>query len=117
MSFSQQPPEDIPEDTHLLKAVLPPLLEDFQHWFGRSVDLLETKDISFLSAEQLQDLLSRVRSAQMQVRASQSLAAATDSKAGIEMSVVMVWHKLVHECWGVALRYRKEQAMLEPPTP
>ncbi|MEL6552437.1 MAG: DUF2605 domain-containing protein [Cyanobacteria bacterium J06621_11] len=113
MTFSSNPPEDAtpagePEDTALLKAVLPPLLKDFQHWFGRTIQLLETQEIAFLSPVEQTSLLERVREAKNQVSASQSIAAITDGQAGIEMPVVMAWHKLVYECWGVALRYRKE---------
>ncbi|MGC1305649.1 MAG: DUF2605 domain-containing protein [Phormidesmis sp.] len=109
MTFSENRPYDVlPDDPNLLKAILPPLLNDFRHWFGRSIELLETKEISFLTPAQQQDLLLRVQQAQKQVSASQALAAATDSQAGIDMPVVMAWHKLVHECWGIALRLRKE---------
>ncbi|MBE9063821.1 DUF2605 domain-containing protein [cf. Phormidesmis sp. LEGE 11477] len=99
-----------PEDTNLLKAVLPPLLDDFQHWFGRTVTLLEEQTLSFLSPAEQADLLARVRSAQKQVSASQTLCSITDSQVGVEMKVVMTWHKLVNECWSVAVRYRREQA-------
>ncbi|MBE9106520.1 DUF2605 family protein, partial [Nostoc cf. edaphicum LEGE 07299] len=34
--------------TELLKTVLDPLLEDFQHWFTRSRHLLETEELSFM---------------------------------------------------------------------
>lgn len=108
MPFSSTPPENLPDDADLLKAVLPPLLEDFRHWFGRTIDMLETQNIDFLTPEQQQDLLTRARVAQQQVSVSQALSAATNSQAGIDMPVVMAWHKLVHECWGVALRLRKE---------
>lgn len=116
MSFPSEPIEptpsggNLPEDANLLKAVLPSLLDDFRYWFGRTIALLDSQDISFLSSPQQQDLLSRVQAAQQQVHASQALSAATDSQAGIEMSVVMAWHKLVHECWVVAIRQRKEKA-------
>ncbi len=99
-----------PEDTNLLKAVLPPLLDDFQHWFGRTASLLEEQTLSFLSPAEQADLLTRVRSAQNQVSVSQTLCAATDSQAGVEMKVVMSWHKLVNECWSVAMRYRRDNA-------
>ncbi|NJM96414.1 MAG: DUF2605 domain-containing protein [Phormidesmis sp. RL_2_1] len=109
MAFSSTSPENLPEDAALLKAVLPPLLEDFRHWFGRIIDMLETQTLSFLTPEQQQDLLARVHSAEQQVSASQALSSATDSQAGIELSVVMSWHKLVYECWGIANRLRKDQ--------
>lgn len=104
------PQKELPEDAALLKSVLPPLLDDFHYWFGRTIDLLETKAVDFLSVEQQQDLRIRIKAAQQQVSASKALSSATDSQAGIDMSVVMTWHKLVHECWSVAIRYRKEKA-------
>ncbi|MGB3292188.1 MAG: DUF2605 domain-containing protein [Phormidesmis sp.] len=114
MPFSSTPPENLPDGANLLKAVLPPLLKDFQHWFGRTIEMLEAQSVDFLTPEQQQDLLMRVRSAQRQVSVSQALSAATDSQAGIDMPVVMAWHKLVHECWGVALRLRKERQDAQP---
>lgn len=97
-----------PEDADLLKSVLPPLLDDFQHWFGRTIDMLESQTISFLTRAEQAALLTQVREALQQVNASKALAAATDSQAGIEMPVVMGWHSLVHECWSIAIRLRKE---------
>ena len=105
---SDLPEDPIPEDKALLKTILPPLLDDFQHWFDWTLTLLDTRDISFLSAAEKEDLKARVQVAQKQVSASKALTSITDSQAGIEMPVVMAWHKLVHECWGVALRLRRE---------
>ncbi|PZO59309.1 MAG: DUF2605 domain-containing protein [Phormidesmis priestleyi] len=114
MPFSSASPENLSgdnlEDANLLKAILPPLLDDFQHWFERTVDLLETQPIPFLAPDQQQALLKRVNVAQQQVSASKVLASATDNQAGIDMPVVMAWHQLVHECWGVAIRFRKESS-------
>ena len=103
-------PSTPPEDADLLKSVLPPLLNDFQHWFERTLSMLESQKISFLTPTEQSDLLARVRTAQQQVSVSQALSSATDSRAGSEMPGVMGWHKLVHECWGVALRLRRENA-------
>ncbi len=106
MSLPATPPDDSAENADLMKSVLPPLLEDFQHWFGRTLEMMETRNVGFLSAEQQQDLVDRVRLAQKQVSASQMLASATDGQATISMPVVMAWNKLVHECWGVSLRWQ-----------
>lgn len=121
MSFpitpSDEPPNEplgsLPNDANLMRTILPPLLADFQHWFASTLEMMATRDVSFLTAEQQQNLLSRVQLAQKQVSASQVLSSATDSQAGIEMPVVMGWHKLVHECWGVALRSRQEEKARE----
>ncbi len=112
MPFSSASPENLSddnlEDTNLLKTILSPLLNDFQHWFEHTADLLESQIVTFLAPGQQQDLLNRVKIAQQQIRASKVLASATDSQAGIDMPVVMAWHQLLHECWGVTIRFRKE---------
>ena len=104
-------------EAQLMKAVLEPLLDDFQHWFGRSINLLETETIDFLGDHEQQSLLARVREAQQLVSASQALFQATGSEAGVDMSVVMSWHQLVHECWNVAIRFRQQQAQAAPDQP
>ena len=107
--MNDSPINDIPDDPNLLKTVLPPLLDDFQHWFSRTLALLDSTQASFMSPEQQQNLYERVTHAKQQVSAAQAIASATDSQAVIEMPVVMGWHKLVHECWGVAIRIRRER--------
>jgi Protein of unknown function (DUF2605) len=116
MSLPATPPDNSAANADLMKSVLTPLLEDFQHWFGRTLEMMETRNIGFLSAEQQQDLVERVRSAQKQVSASQMLASATEGQATISMPIVMSWNKLVHECWGVSLRSRKEEQLENKPT-
>ncbi|MBT9311131.1 DUF2605 domain-containing protein [Leptothoe kymatousa] len=101
-------------ETKLMKAVLEPLLNDFQHWFSRSITLLEAETIDFLGEDEQQNLLARVREAQQLVSASQALFQATDSQAGVDVAVVMSWHQLVHECWNVAIRFRQQQAQAAP---
>ncbi len=59
---------NLPE-SELLKALLEPLLEDFNYWFARSAKLLETEEIPFLSDEDQSDLLARVKQAQQEVGA------------------------------------------------
>ncbi|MEM9164794.1 MAG: DUF2605 family protein, partial [Cyanobacteria bacterium P01_F01_bin.4] len=55
-----------PSDPELLKAVLEPLLEDFQYWFGRSVQLLESEKIPFFSVQEQQNLLQKIHKAKNQ---------------------------------------------------
>jgi len=92
----------------LIKAVLNPLLEDFQYWFDRSATLLKSEDITFLDHEQQQNLLERLQQAQQQVSAVQALSAATGNQTGVDMPLMVTWHQLVQECWGVAARYRRQ---------
>lgn len=97
---------NLPEP-ELLKTVLQPLLEDFQYWFARSRELLETEQLSFMSNQEQSDLLLRVKQAQDKVNTTKMLFAATDGQVGIEMETLMPWHKLVTECWQVAMRFRQ----------
>ncbi|MCL1465052.1 DUF2605 domain-containing protein [Argonema galeatum] len=100
---------NLPE-SELLKSLLQPLLEDFQYWFGRSRDLLETKEISFLSQQQQSDLLARVKHAQSEVSTVEMLYKATGGQAGVETAALIPWHRLVMECWQVGMRFRLEQS-------
>jgi Protein of unknown function (DUF2605) len=98
-----------PPDQSLLKTVLEPLLADFLHWFDRSITLLEKEQISFLSAAEQQDLLTRVQHSKKEVLVAQMLFRATDEQVGVEPSTMLGWHQLVGECWQVAARYRQQQ--------
>ncbi len=101
-------PPNFPTDPELLKLILEPLLEDFQYWFGRSRQLLETNTIGFLGTEQQSVLLQRVLTAQQEVSVMQMLFQATDGQAGVDPVVMGPWHRLVIECWGVATRFRRD---------
>ncbi|XWK87138.1 MAG: DUF2605 domain-containing protein [Phormidium sp.] len=100
---------NLPEP-ELLKSLLQPLLEDFQYWFGRSRNLLETETIPFLEQEQQFDLLNRVKQAQNEVNTVQVMFHATGSQVGVETTTLFQWHQLVAECWKISMRFRTEQA-------
>ncbi|NJN49793.1 MAG: DUF2605 domain-containing protein [Alkalinema sp. RL_2_19] len=99
----------LPPDPNLLKQVLTPLLEDFQYWFERSRQLLETERLSFMTDAAQAAMLDRILEAQKAVAASQSILLATDGQAGVEMTVLMNWHKLVTECWSISMQRRSAQ--------
>jgi len=100
---------NLPE-SELLKAILEPLLEDFNYWFERSTKLLETEEIPFLSDEDQSDLLARVKQAQQEVGAAKALFQATVGQVGIETKALMPWHRLLAECWQVSARFRSLQS-------
>ena len=93
---------NLPE-SELLKALLEPLLEDFNYWFERSTKLLETEEIPFLSDEDQSDLLARVKQAQQEVGAAKALFQATVGQVGIETTALMPWHS----CSPNAGKYRR----------
>lgn len=101
---------NLPEP-NLLKTLLEPLLEDFQYWFARSRKLLENEEISFLGKEGQTELLARVEYAQQEVTTAQMLLRATEGQVGVEMEVLMPWHKLLTECWQVSMRFRMENSL------
>jgi hypothetical protein len=101
----------LPSEPELLKQVLAPLLEDFQYWFDRSQKLLETSRLSFIGETEQQALLNRIVSAQKGVAAAQSLLIATDGQAGVEMTVLMGWHRLVAECWAISMKHRSQNVL------
>jgi Protein of unknown function (DUF2605) len=100
----------LPAEPELLKALLDPLLEDFHYWFERSQSLLEQERMTFLTEQEQENLVGRVRDSLQSVRAMQSLVGATNGEVGVDMQVLMGWHRLVHECWGVSSRHRQSQA-------
>lgn len=100
-------PSQLP-DSNFLKTLLQPLLEDFQHWFGHSRALLENHTMSFLSQEQQNQLLERIKQAQQEVSTTQLLFQATDGQVGVDTAVLFPWHQLVTECWQVGMKFRME---------
>lgn len=95
-------------EAELLQTILDPLLDDFQHWFSRSLQLLDTEPLPFLSPEQRQDLRDRLSAARQEVTAAQTLFHATGR--GISTGAIVPWHNLITECWQVALRARNDIA-------
>lgn len=99
-----------PPEPNLLKTLLEPLLDDFVYWFNRSRVLLETEEIAFLGAEAQADLLGRVMQALSEVTTAKTLLTLTNNQVGVEMDVLMPWHKLLNECWQVSMRNRLEKS-------
>lgn len=106
---------NLPEP-ELLKAVLEPLLDDFQYWFERSRSLLENETITFLGTREQAKLLQRVSKAQQEVATARLLFQATGSQVGLEMATLMPWHQLLTECWQLAIRFRQQRSAQVPET-
>ncbi|MFM7712680.1 MAG: DUF2605 domain-containing protein, partial [Microcystis sp.] len=77
-----------PAENELLKTILEPLLEDFTYWFSRSRLLLESERLSFLSLEEQNDLLARVKNAQQEVATAHLLFKTTGGQVGIEAKML-----------------------------
>ncbi len=107
-------PHSKPTEQELLKTILEPLLEDFQYWFSRSRQLLESERITFLSVEEQAELLERVKLHQQEVQTAKILFEATGKQAGIDTRALVPWHKLVAECWHVSMKWRSHQQKNSP---
>jgi Protein of unknown function (DUF2605) len=103
-------PPSHPSEQDLLKTILQPLLEDFSYWFARSISLLESEQITFLSESEQNELLAKVKNAAQEVSVAQMLFNATDGQVGIEPSTMLTWHRIVGECWRVATLFRQLQS-------
>jgi hypothetical protein len=93
----------------VLKSLLEPLLEDFQYWFTRSRDFLETRQLSFMSEQEQSDLLLQIKQAQDELNTAKMLFNATDGQVGLDMATITPWHQLVTKCWNVAMRFHQEK--------
>jgi Protein of unknown function (DUF2605) len=98
-----------PSEQELLQNILQPLLTDFEYWFGRSIQLLDSTQIPFLSPIDQAELLDRVKQAQQEVSVAQMLFRAVDGKVGVEPSQMLGWHQLVTQCWQVSMQLRQSQ--------
>jgi hypothetical protein len=97
-----------PTENELLKTLLEPLLEDFRYWFSRASTFLESERLSFLTIEEQNHLLDRVKHAQQEVATAYALYQATGGQVGIETRMLLPWHQLVAECWRISSRWRAE---------
>jgi Protein of unknown function (DUF2605) len=102
-------------DPELLKGLLAPLLDDFEFWFERSATLLSEESLLGTSREDQAALLARVEQAHQELRAVRSLFSITDGQAGVDTSLLLIWHKLVTECWQVASLHRQLQSPKSAP--
>ncbi len=90
----------------LLGKLLAPLLDDFEHWFGRSQTLLETETIDFIGSDSQAALLARLIEVRQEVKTARMLLNLTEGEVGLETSLLMTWHQLAAECCHIAMRHR-----------
>ena len=96
-----------PTEKELLKTVLEPLLDDFQYWFERSRNLLESETMPFLESQEQAQLLAKIIQSQREVSTAQMLFQATGGSTGIDSKMLLPWHQLVAQCWNVAQKWRE----------
>jgi hypothetical protein len=98
-----------PTEKELLKQVLEPLLDDFQYWFERSLNLLESERIFLFSEEEQKQFTTKIKSAQQEVITAKMLFKATEGEVGIDSKMLLPWHNLVAQCWELARLWRQHK--------
>lgn len=98
-----------PTEKELLKQVLEPLLDDFQYWFERSLNLLKLEKMPFLSDEEQAQLCQKIQVAQQEVSTAKMLFQATEGEIGIDSKILLPWHNLVAQCWDTARLWRQHK--------
>jgi Protein of unknown function (DUF2605) len=97
-------------EVELMQTLLEPLLDDFKFWFGRSLELLESEQLSFMTSESQTDLTARIKTVLSEVGAASSLYQVTNKQVGVDVASITSWHKLLMECQGMGMRYRQSKA-------
>jgi hypothetical protein len=98
-----------PDGAAILKAVLVPLLDDFQYWFSEAAMLLGRGPILDLSAAEQADLQEQVLMAQAEVGSAKLLVQGTDGKVGIDHAALIPWHQQMLRCWQISAQFRQSQ--------
>ncbi|MBE7383060.1 MAG: DUF2605 domain-containing protein [Leptolyngbya sp. SIO1E4] len=110
--FSSEPSNT--PDQPLVKALLEPLLDDFQYWFSEANTLLTSPKADCLATEQRHGLLEKIGVAQQEVATARTLLMATDGQAGVDTAMLRNWHQLVSICWQTAQKVRKHNRSAQP---
>ena len=94
----------------LMESLLRSLLDDFDHWFWRGEQLLETCPLSVMGATQQAELRARLQEGRKAVAATRALTAASSQPVAISMEAMNPWHGLVTEVWGLAAKLGRQSS-------
>ena len=92
----------------LMESLLRSLLDDFDHWFRRGEQLLETCPLSVMGASEQAELRARLQEGRNAVAATRALTAASSQPVAVSMEAMTPWHGLVTEVWGLASKVGRQ---------
>ena len=92
----------------LMESLLRSLLDDFDHWFQRGEQLLETCPLSVMGASEQAELRARLQEGRKAVAATRALTAASSQPVAVSMEAMTPWHGLVTEVWGLASKLGRQ---------
>ncbi|WP_392347621.1 DUF2605 family protein [Parasynechococcus sp.] len=88
----------------LLDELLASLLADFEHWFQRGEELLQTCPDDVMPLEERQRMDLRLQDGKKAIAATRALVAASTQPMAISMEVMNPWHGVVTEVWALAAK-------------
>ena len=94
----------------LMESLLRSLLDDFDHWFQRGEQLLETCPLSVMGASEQAQLRARLQEGRKAVGATRALTAASSQPVAVSMEAMTPWHGLVTEVWGLASKVGRQSS-------
>ena len=91
----------------LLNQVLDSLLDDFQHWFERGLDLVAHCPESVMPLAEQQQLRDTLTSSLQELRAARALRGAMSETLALDMQAMAPWHRRVMQVWGLSAALRE----------
>ena len=98
----------------LLNQVLDSLLDDFQHWFERGLDLVAHCPESVMPLAEQQQLRDTLTSSLQELRAARALRGAMSETLALDMQAMAPWHRRVMQVWGLSAALREAGVPLPP---
>jgi porphobilinogen deaminase len=86
----------------LLNGLLEGLVKDFDHWFGRGLQLLERCPEQAMAVDKQLQLRQDLQEALAQLQVLRSLRGACSDPLGVESAAMGSWHQLVLRVWALA---------------
>ena len=99
-------PRRTPEAGALLGSLLSSLLDDFDHWFARGEELLNTCPDTVLSEQERRQMALRIVEGKRSIAATRALVGASNEPMAVSMDAMRPWHLLVTEVWQLSARLR-----------
>lgn len=94
--------------------MLDSLLDDFQHWFERGLDLLAHCPEAVMEAEEQQEMHDSLSRSLQELIAARALRGAISETLALDMQAMAPWHRLVMKVWGLSAALREAGVDLPP---
>jgi len=98
----------------LLNQVLNSLLNDFQHWFERGLDLVAHCPVSVMPVAEQHHLHHLLSQALRELAAARALRSAMTETLALDMQAMAPWHRLVMRVWALSAAIRAAGVTLPP---